>query len=290
MTDGDKTWLLREVLAFSEEYLAKAKIKNSKREAQWLVSELLGLSRLQMYLQLDRPLIKDELAKIRNGLSRKAKLEPLAYICGVQPFRGLRLEVCPEVLIPRPETEELVDFFWRLAPVGPIKVLDICAGSGCIGLAIAAERKQALVIASDISEKAVETARRNAKSLRLSDRMEFRQSDMFDAAAADEKFDAIVSNPPYIAEDCPLPVSVSKYEPKIALYGGPEGMDFIRILIKNSKKHLVKGGLLLMEIGYDHKEKVEREFAADGGYEGLEFGLDSYGVYRFAASRTRDKD
>jgi release factor glutamine methyltransferase len=102
MAENAKTWHLREVLAFSEEYLAKAKIKNSKREAQWLVSELLGLSRLQMYLQLDRPLIKEELAKIRNGLSRKAKLEPLAYICGVQPFRGLRLEVGPDVLIPRP--------------------------------------------------------------------------------------------------------------------------------------------------------------------------------------------
>ena len=279
-------WRVRDVLSFAETYLRKHRVEHARREAEWLLGESLGLSRLNVYLNLDRPLSEEERGTIRNALKRRGRHEPLAYILGVQPFRGLRIEVSSDVLIPRPETEELVDVVWdRFPERKPLAILDLCTGSGCIACALAHERPEVQVVATDISEEAATVARLNAGQLGVDDRIAVRSGNLFDTVNKGETFDAIVSNPPYISSDDSLPPSVAMYEPPAALYAGKGGLDLLRRIIEEAPFYLCSGGLLAMEFGHDQPEAIEKLLHDSPHYSDVEIVKDLSGKQRFAVAR-----
>jgi release factor glutamine methyltransferase len=228
---------------------------SARTDAEELVSRLLGVGRVQVHAALDRPLAAGEMERLEAWLARRARGEPVQYITGRAAFRGLDLAVNPAVLVPRPETEGLVE-----AVLGVLRdearrwttprVLDLGTGSGAIALAIASEWPAAVVTASDASEAALDTARGNARALGLEERIRFMLGDWFDAVGGDERFEVIVSNPPYIAtgEWDQLPEDVRGFEPQPALFSGATGLEALREIVDDAPLHLVAGGLLALEL------------------------------------------
>ena len=241
----------------------------AKSDANELVSRLLGLTRGQLALEASRVLTADEWQRLDSWLRRRVSGEPVQYITGRAAFRDLDLDLHGAVLIPRPETELLVEavlvvlreqlFAWP-AP----RVLDLGTGSGAIALAIASEWKDAIVTATDASEDALEVARANARRLGLEARVELRAGEWFDAVGGDDRFEVVVSNPPYIAtgEADSLPEDVRRFEPERALYSGESGLEALRAIVEEAPRHLVTGGLLAPELD----ETRAREVA--GWFEG----------------------
>ncbi|MBA3684585.1 MAG: peptide chain release factor N(5)-glutamine methyltransferase, partial [Planctomycetes bacterium] len=212
----------------SAEYLGARGIGNARREAEWIFAEALQLSRLELYTRFDMPLDEPEVARLRALVQRRGRREPLAYVLANQPFRGLRLAVGPGVLVPRPETEELVDRVLADLPPGPARVLDIGTGSGAIALAIKHERPACSVEAVDISDAALAFARANAASLGLD--VALRCASLGDGAQP--PYDLVVANLPYIAESeraqCDPELA---FEPQEALMAADDGLALIALLI-----------------------------------------------------------
>jgi release factor glutamine methyltransferase len=221
--------------------------------AEWLLSDVTGLSRIELYAYFDRPLSVDERTRLREGVRRRAAGEPLQYVTGEVAFRHLVVRVRPGVLIPRPETEVLVDEVLReIAGQTEPMVADVCTGSGCVALSIAHEHDTARVWAGDLSPDAVEAALENAARLGLADRVDVRRGDLFEAfdPVVGGGFDVVVANPPYIpSADLPgLPGEIRDFEPAIALDGGPDGLALYRRILMEAPKWLRPGGLLLIEL------------------------------------------
>jgi release factor glutamine methyltransferase len=230
-------------------------LPSARTDAEELVSRLLGVGRADLHVGRERPLAPGEMERLESWLARRAAGEPVQYITGRAAFRGLDLAVNSGVLVPRPETEGLVE-----AVLGVLReearrwirprVLDLGTGSGAIALAIAAEWPAAVVTASDSSDVALATAQGNARALGLETRVRFAPGDWFDAVGGDERFEVIVSNPPYIAtgEWDRLPVDVRGFEPPQALFSGTTGLDALREIVDDAPLHLVAGGLLALEL------------------------------------------
>ena len=228
---------------------------SARTDAEELVSRLLGLGRGEVHIQRERPLAEAERARLEAWLARRVAGEPVQYITGRAAFRGLDLAVNPAVLVPRPETEGLVEAVLAALRAeasrwSKPRVLDLGTGSGAIALAIASEWPAAIVSACDSSEMALATARANADALGLGDRVRFARGDWFDAIGGDERFEVIVSNPPYVAtgEWDLLPADVRGYEPEQALFSGATGLEALREIVDESPRHLVGGGLLALEL------------------------------------------
>ena len=241
--------------------LSEAGVENAALDAALIVAETLGVDRLAVHTNRDRCLNADELGRIREMLDRRVAREPLAYILGRREFYGLDFEVTPDVLIPRPETELLVEraIAWidrRGEGSSEPLIADIGTGSGAIAVAAAHERPQSQWIATDISEAALAVARRNAKRHGVDDRIEFRQGSLLEPI--DEKLNAICCNPPYVAERDreTLALEVVDYEPGGALFAGPDGLDCIRALIEESPHHLRSGGCLMIECGINQSGAI----------------------------------
>ncbi len=236
--------------------------QQARDEAEWLLAELLGLQRSCLRLQAG-PLSPAQAAQFKHWLQRRAAGEPFAYITGTQPFRRLTLQVTPDVLIPRADTEHLV--IWALellscAGSAP-RVLDACTGSGCVALALADEAPQARVVASDISPAALAVAAANGQRLGLS--VEWLQADALALPAGTTGFRLITANPPYIAEgDAHLPAL--QHEPSLALVSGADGLACLRQLIALAPQWLLPGGWLLLEHGYDQAAAVRALLLARG--------------------------
>ncbi len=245
---------LIEVVRLTVSHLQNSGIANAKREGEDLVSYALGLKRLDLYLQHDRPMTDAELLTVRNYLSRRAKGEPLAYVHGEVEFLGLSLEVNSSVLIPRVETE-----VWVSEISAYPNIWDICTGSGAIGLSLKKKYPQSTVYLSDISKEALTVARRNAQKNNLT--VEVRQGDLFEPFAG-MKADLIVINPPYISEEAyqSLDLEVRNFEPKLALVGGLSGLEFYERIAKQAHLFLNKEGELILEIGFDQGESVKALF------------------------------
>lgn len=253
---AERAWNVRDALAWTAEYLARKNDPAPRRSAEWLLSAATGLSRVELYAYHDRPLTEDERAHLREGVKRRAAGEPLQYVTGEMPFRHLVVRVRPGVLIPRPETEVLVDEAIGAAQAlasttGPI-VLDLCTGSGCIALSIAQEVPEARVWATDISPIACEVARENAERLGLAERVTVAEGDLF-AGAPDElrgRVDLVVANPPYIpsADLADVPHEVGGFEPRLALDGGPDGLDVARRIWREARAWLRPGGAIALEL------------------------------------------
>lgn len=246
-------------------------IDDSKAEAEWLVALSLGTSRSNVYLNDE---VKKEKEKIFfKALKKRVKGEPLAYIFKSANFYGYDSFVNKNVLIPRPETEELVNFALK-SITSESKVLDIGTGSGVIAITIAKESK-AKVTAIDISRKALKVAKKNAKNNQVN--VEFICSNLF-SKLKERKFDIIISNPPYITKEAynGLDKTVKDFEPKLALVGGDDGLKFYKEIIKNAHKYLLNNGKIYFEIGYDQAESV-KDLLVKNGYKNVQSKKDLYG-------------
>jgi release factor glutamine methyltransferase len=241
-------------------------------EAEELLGRLLGLARAELYLQRARALQADERQRLDRWLARRAGGEPVQYITGRAAFRGLDLVVSRAVLIPRPETEglvqEVIDVLGEESGRWPTpRVLDLGTGSGAIALAVATEWRPALVTATDASDDALAVARTNAAACGVAERVHFLQGDWYEPIGADDRFEVIVSNPPYIAADerDALPRDVRAFEPEQALFSGATGLEALREIIREAPRHLVAGGLLALELA----EMRAHEVAAwlDGAHD-----------------------
>jgi release factor glutamine methyltransferase len=248
---AERVWTVVDLLRWTAEYLGGKGFHNARLNGELLLAGVLGVERLGLYLQFDRPLSAAELAEFKARLLRRTKREPLQYIEGQAHFRHLVLKVDPRVLIPRPETEQLVQLVldWAAGREG-VEVLDVGTGSGAIALSLATEGAFARVVATDLEEGALEVARANRDALAPRVAVEFRRGDGY-APVAHERFNVIVSNPPYIAdsEREALDVEVRDWEPQAALFAGTDGMAVIRGLVQGAPGQLRPGGMLALEIG-----------------------------------------
>lgn len=245
----------------------RAGIENARLEAEQMLAAVLGLDRLGLYLQFDRPVTNEELERYRAMVRRRLKREPLQYILGTVGFRHLVLHVDARVLIPRPETEVLVGEVLSWAADRPVSsALDIGTGSGAIALSLARESNVERVVATDASEGALEVARANAERLGLADRVELRLGRTWEPVRADEQFDIIVSNPPYVAETEreTLQPEVRDWEPAEALFAANTGLDMLDAIVAGAPEHLRPGGLLAVEVGLGQAETVRERAQARG--------------------------
>jgi release factor glutamine methyltransferase len=262
-------------------------------EAEELLGRLLGLGRAELYLQRSRELGAEEWQRLDRWLARRVRGEPVQYITGRAAFRGLDLSVGPDVLIPRPETEGLVEAVLgvlreELARWREPRVLDLGTGSGAIAIALAAEWPAAVVTATDASEEALVVARANAAACGLApDRLRLLHGDWFEAVAPDERFEVIVSNPPYIAtgERDALHNQVREFEPERALFSGATGLEALREIVDEAPRYLVGGGLLALELAEMRAREVAGWLEGAHDWDGVELRDDLAGRPRVLLAR-----
>ena len=268
---------LGEVLALSIQYLQRLDIPSPRLDAEILVGHALGVPRLQVYLQFERPLLDEELERIRLLLRRRAAREPVAWITGVKEFYGRAFRVGPGLLVPRPDSETLIDVMLPLLPPDePLFLADIGCGTGCLGLTLAMERPALRLFATDLSVKALEYTRDNAIALGIKDRVALLHGDLLTPIPPDRDIDWLVCNPPYVATDVldGLQPEVARHEPRLALDGGPDGLAIIRRLLPSAAARVRKG--LVVEIGHDQGQAVT-DLALRSGFSRFEVHQDLAG-------------
>lgn len=263
---------IREIQEKTVAYFTGKGVPKPKLEADLLIAHVLGLKRLELYLDIERPLTAAQLDELRPLVQRRAGREPLQYILGFSEFCGMRLKVTPATLIPRQETEELVEHLRDRIVAPPKRILDLGTGSGALALALAAIYPDAEVTATDQSAEALAVAQENAETIVPGSSIQFVQGSWFDCIGGQERFDLIVANPPYLseAEMKSAEPEVAGHEPVAALVSGQDGLDDLRRIIADAKTHLTQEGLLALETGIDqHKQmnKLAQEFGMRG--EGL---------------------
>lgn len=268
-----------EVLQSTTSYLTKHGIESPRLNAEHLLAHALDRERLQLYLEFERPLTEEELIPLRQLVRRRGEGEPLQHLLGTVEFAG-RVFLCDKrALIPRPETEELVERLIEAATIPPSSVLDVGTGSGVIALTLAARFPEAAVGALDISEDAIALARENAVRLGLQQRVHFARGDFLDGLEG--VFDLIVANLPYVAtgEAGGLSREV-QHDPKTALFSGERGDELVRELIGSARIHLSPGGMLALEVGAGQAEALAL-FLAEKNYHDIIVIRDYCGVKRF---------
>jgi release factor glutamine methyltransferase len=250
---------LKRVLASAVDRLESSDVGSPRLNAETLLMFVLGVNRAYLYAHPERELTSEEQATYNDVIAQRSTGMPSQYITGHQEFWGLDFVVTPAVLIPRPETEHLVETVLELARgVAYPKIVDVGTGSGCIALALASELKNAEVAGVDLSTDALEIARDNAARLQLDGRVKFLQSNVLEVLAGVHDFDFVVSNPPYVGKNEADKVqrSVFEFEPRMAVFSGESGLDVIRPLIEQGHAALKPGGWLAMEIGYSMRDMV----------------------------------
>jgi release factor glutamine methyltransferase len=251
-----RTWTIRDVLEWMTRDFESRGIESPRLDAELLVASALGVDRIGLYLDLSRPLLEEERRAIRPLITRRREREPVAYILGYRDFYGRRFQVSPDVLIPRPDTESLIEHALELIPADVrARVIDVGTGSGAIAITLAAERPLADITATDISEAALCVATRNADRLGVADRIHFEHGDLLGAGG---RYDFVVSNPPYIAsvDIAGLQPEVQRHEPAVALEGGEDGLDLVRALVRQSTGATEVGAQMLIEVGAGQASKV----------------------------------
>jgi release factor glutamine methyltransferase len=294
-TGQKKQWAIRELLGWTNEYLAKAQVDQSRLCAEILLSHVLRCQRIELYTRFDHCPESEKLSEFRELVKRCAAHEPVAYLTGKAHFYSLELEVCPAVLIPRSETETLVsvaiDHLRKGTSRPTVDVLDLCTGSGCIAIAIAANVVEADVLAVDNSDAALEIARRNIEANGLAGRVTTLISNLFETIDQSGKgtFDVIVSNPPYISakEFDKLHANVRDYEPRQALQGGGDGLAFYQRILDSAREYLADEAMLMVEVGYDQGKDVVELFEKSGYLTSVETVKDDIGHQRVVKGRKR---
>lgn len=274
MSNPNAPWTVRSIYQWTAGFFTQRGVPSPKQDALYLIGDALNLDRNKVLLSFDQPLNGPELEAIRDRVKRRAAGEPVAYITGHRGFWTLDLKVDPRVLIPRPETERLVELALealRAAPLSAIeapRIADVCTGSGCVALALASELPAARVVALDLSADALAVARENVAHLGFGDRVACLRGHLLDPLPADRQVEIVVSNPPYIerGDIAGLMVDVRDHEPHMALDGGEDGLDIIRDLVRQAGDRLVPGGRLLFEIGAEQGASASAVCAEDGRF------------------------
>lgn len=274
------------LVVWARQSLVQAGVSNGAQEAVWLLEHALALRSHQLVSQTDRLVSPDVRARIEALVARRVAREPLQYLLGTQEFCGLEFSVSPAVLIPRPETELLIQYIvGHVHALSEATIVDVGTGSGCVAITLAARLKGRRILAIDRSPEALEVAQRNAVRHAVRDRIEWLEGDLLaplrERQVADT-IDVIVSNPPYISESdwAGLEPEVRVFEPRMALIGGAQGTEFHERLLRESREFLAPGGLLIMEIGVGQAATV-RQFAEQiGGYTALRIIEDAAGIER----------
>jgi release factor glutamine methyltransferase len=277
---------LREAVAT----LHEAGIETARNDAEWLFADALGVGRAELHLMLDDDALAARIAAgVAAAVRRRARGEPLQHILGWESFRGLRLRVGREVLVPRPETEILVEAALALLPPAGrrrVDVVDVGTGSGNIACAIAAERTDTRVLAVDASPAAVAMARENAAALGLAERVTVVGGDLLGAVRS-AAVDLVVSNPPYLSRATlrTLPREVRDHDPRVAIDGGHDGLDVITRVVDDARRVLRPGGALSMETGGGDHTRAVAERMRHAGYVEVDVRADLLGVRRFVSGR-----
>ena len=287
--DANQSWTIQKLIHWAAAYLKKHEVDSPRLSAELLLSTALGSSRLDLYLNFTKPLVTAELQEFKRLLLRRARREPLAYITGVKEFWSLELKVTPAVLIPRPETECLVEEALSIlnehAQNNSWRILDLGTGSGAIVIALATEKPQHSFSAVDLSPDALRLAAENACRHGVDKQIDFICSDWFDGIhPVGERFDLIVTNPPYIPTGnlAQLAPEIQEHEPCLALDGTPDGLASVRHIIEGAPPFLKTGGRLLMEIGHDQSGAVKKITASVEAYAKTGFRKDLAGHERVA--------
>lgn len=286
---GD-SWSIKRMIFWSADYLAGKGVEHSRLDAEWLLAEALNMDRLQLYLQYDRLLNPTEKSTFKSLLLRRARREPLQYILGETTFREVKLVTDKRVLIPRQETEVLVEriLAWGFEKSkGLGSVLDLGTGSGAVGISLAVEGECSRVVATDITRDAIAVATINAHKNGVKDLLNFRRGSLYQVIDSDEYFDIIVSNPPYIADDEArvLEPEVLDWEPGTALFGGKTGLEIIREIIVGAPSNLTSGGLLALEFGLGQAEQIVSQIEKTGMFNSIMVHRDLNGRHRVVTAQ-----
>jgi len=247
-----------EIIKRTTEFLDKKGVESARLNSELLIGHALGLKRMQLYLQFERPLLEAELEKIRPLVKRRGQREPLQYILGETDFSGLKLKVDRRALIPRPETERLIELIGERLSAPPASILDLGTGTGAIALALAKKYPAAQITAVDRSRDALALAAENATAAGLAERVTLVESDWFGALPAGARYALIVSNPPYLteAEVAEAAPEVKDYEPLEALVAGPDGARDLDRILRDAAARIAPGGLLACETGIAQHQRL----------------------------------
>jgi release factor glutamine methyltransferase len=287
----DRTWTVLALLRWTTQHFGAQGIETPRLDAECLLAHALGVDRLRLYLDFEKPVEAAERALFRELVRRRASERvPVAQLTGLREFWSLPLRVTRDVLAPRPETETLVSvglaFLSELD--GERRVLDLGTGSGAIALALAQEREKARVVATDVSPAALSVAQMNALALGLSARVEFAQGPLFEPVRG-ERFDLVVSNPPYLAEQEAKELAPElAHEPPVALFGGPDGFAVLRPLVAQAPEYLRPGGALALEVAPTQAATVAALCSA-AGLERVAIERDLAGRPRVVSARAPEE-
>jgi release factor glutamine methyltransferase len=294
MAENEGTWTVQRLLEWTTPFFTRKGIDSPRLSAELLLAHVLQSPRIKLYTDYQRAVPDQPLKAYRELVRRAAEQEPVAYLTGRAHFFSLELEVTRDVLIPRPDTETLVEHVIQLVRnetgLASPRVLDLCTGSGCVALAIAQNVKTANVVATDLSAAAIEVARGNAERLGLKERVSVLQGDLFDALQTPldrQAYHLIVSNPPYIptGQISSLDRSVREYEPLSALDGGLDGLTIHRRILADAPDRLQPGGQIFLEIAFDQGELAKQVMADHPRFQGVRIIKDHAGNDRVLAAR-----
>jgi release factor glutamine methyltransferase len=281
----NQTKTLLEVLQSTTAYFTKHKIESPRLNAEHLIAHVLKLSRLELYLEFETKLNETELAQLRDLVKRRGQGEPLQHLLGTVEFCGQTFLCDKRAMVPRPETEELVELLKSevRGQKSDLRIVDVGTGSGVIAVSFAKQFPEAKIYAVDISDDALALARENAARLGLKERIQFEKGDLLENL--DERFDLIVANLPYVSmQDRHLLAREVLHDPEVALFAGPGGGEIVRRLIEQAPSHLTPGGLLALEIGLNQAEGLS-EFLRQKNYHDIESKKDYSGINRFLLAR-----
>jgi release factor glutamine methyltransferase len=296
MSDASAPWTVRRLLEWTSAFFSRKEVDSPRLATDLLLAHVLGVPRIKLYTDYERPLAEQELAQFRALVQRAGEHEPIAYLTGKAHFFNLEFEVTRDVLIPRPDTETLVENVLQLARNQPgfeaPRVLDLCTGSGCIAAAIASRLKNAVVVATELSEKAAEVARKNLEKLGLDQRVTVAQGDLFEPlkTMVDVRpFDLIVANPPYIPSSAieRLDRNVRDYEPLSALDGGADGLAIHRRILHEAPERLMPEGRIFLEIQFDQASAAKSIAGERDGFEEIRVLKDHAGHDRVLTAKRR---
>lgn len=286
MSDRRQRWTILEVLDWTRGHFESKDLESPRLDAEVLLAHVLSLPRVMLYAQFDQPMQGEELVRMRALVAKRAAGTPVAHLIGTREFWSLELRVGPQVLIPRPETERLVEVAHRRAPAAK-RVVDVGTGSGAVALALASELKEAEVWALEVSEAALDVARDNVERLDMASRVHVLKSDLLEGLpAVVPPVELVVANLPYIPSDeiKGLPVEVRDHDPRVALDGGPDGLALIRALIEQGTSVLTPGGVMVLESGSEQTTAIARLYEA-AGFSRVEVEADLSGLERITSAQ-----